>query len=132
VPLTGEAVGKNIKAAAFVPSRWETVDPHEAEEQAMTTSKWEMLERENKSYKNCKRQLNSFNRELQSIKVRLKQITNEKDLLEEENRKIKLDLENSDEYHDKTMRNMERRFSMKLMLLSKYETETNRDPNSSV
>ncbi|XP_008178793.1 U2 snRNP-associated SURP motif-containing protein isoform X1 [Acyrthosiphon pisum] len=50
VPLTGEAVGKNIKAAAFVPSRWETVDPHEAEEQAMTTSKWEMLERENKSY----------------------------------------------------------------------------------
>jgi len=28
------------------------VDPHEAEEQAMTTSKWEMLERENKSY-NC-------------------------------------------------------------------------------
>lgn len=50
MPLTGEAVGKNIKAAAFVPSRWETVDPHEAEEQAMTTSKWEMLERENKSY----------------------------------------------------------------------------------
>jgi len=92
----------------------------------------EYLERENKSYKNCKRQLNSFNRELQSIKVQLKQITNEKDLLEEENRKIKLDLENSDEYHDKTMRNMERRFSMKLMLLSKYETETNRDPNSSV
>lgn len=28
------------------------MDPHEAEEQAMTTSKWEMLERENKSY-NC-------------------------------------------------------------------------------
>ncbi|XP_060872428.1 paramyosin-like [Metopolophium dirhodum] len=79
----------------------------------------EYLERENKSYNNCKRQLNSFNRELQSIKVRLKQITNEKDLLEEENRKIKLDLENSDEYHDKTMRNMERRFSMKIMLLSK-------------
>jgi len=52
VPLTGEAVGKNIKAAAFVPSKWETVDPHEAEEQAMTTSKWEMLERENKSHNN--------------------------------------------------------------------------------
>lgn len=50
VPLDGEPTGKNIKAAAFVPSRWETVDPHEAEEQAMTTSKWEMLERENKSY----------------------------------------------------------------------------------
>ncbi|XP_008180994.1 daple-like protein [Acyrthosiphon pisum] len=78
----------------------------------------EYLERENKSYKNCKRQLNSFHRELQNIKVRLKQITNEKDLLEEENRKMKLDLENTDEYHDKTMRNMERRFSMKIMLLS--------------
>ncbi|XP_060877815.1 U2 snRNP-associated SURP motif-containing protein-like isoform X2 [Metopolophium dirhodum] len=50
VPLTEVAVGKNIKAAAFVPSKWETVDPHEAEEQAMTTSKWEMLERENKSH----------------------------------------------------------------------------------
>lgn len=49
VPLTGEQTGKSIKAAAFVPSRWETVDPHEAEEQAMTTSKWEILERENKS-----------------------------------------------------------------------------------
>jgi len=48
----GEHTGKNIKAAAFVPSRWETVDPHEAEEQAMTTSKWEMLERENRSYNN--------------------------------------------------------------------------------
>lgn len=50
IPLDGEPSEKNIKAAAFVPSRWETVDPHEAEEQAMTTSKWEMLERENKSY----------------------------------------------------------------------------------
>lgn len=49
-PLAGDSIGKNIKAAAFVPSRWETVDPHEAEEQAMTTSKWEMLERENKNY----------------------------------------------------------------------------------
>lgn len=47
--LTEDLAGKNFKAAAFVPSRWETVDPHEAEEQAMTTSKWEMLERENKS-----------------------------------------------------------------------------------
>lgn len=47
VPFTEETVEKNIKTAAFVPSRWETVDPHEAEEQAMTTSKWEMLEREN-------------------------------------------------------------------------------------
>lgn len=50
IPLTEESTGKNIKAAAFVPSRWETVDPHDAEEQAMTTSKWEMLERENKNY----------------------------------------------------------------------------------
>jgi len=50
VPLTEEAVEKNIKAAAFVPSIWETVDPHKAEERAMTTSKWEMLEREDRSY----------------------------------------------------------------------------------
>lgn len=50
MPLIGEPTDKNIKAAAFVPSRWETVDPHEAEEQAMTTSKWELFERENKSY----------------------------------------------------------------------------------
>lgn len=50
--LMGESsMGKNMKTA-FVPSRWETVDPHEAEEQAMTTSKWEMLERENKNYNN--------------------------------------------------------------------------------
>ncbi|XP_050523952.1 U2 snRNP-associated SURP motif-containing protein [Daktulosphaira vitifoliae] len=48
VPLSGELSEENIKAAAFVPSRWETVDPQEAEEQAMTTSKWEMLEKENK------------------------------------------------------------------------------------
>lgn len=50
MPIIDELTEKNIKTAAFVPSRWETVDPHEAEEQAMTTSKWEMLERENKSY----------------------------------------------------------------------------------
>lgn len=29
---------------AFVPSRWEEVDPELIEEQAMTTSKWELLE----------------------------------------------------------------------------------------
>ncbi|XP_049858071.1 U2 snRNP-associated SURP motif-containing protein [Schistocerca gregaria] len=30
--------------AGFVPSRWETVDPEQVEAQAMTTSKWDMLE----------------------------------------------------------------------------------------
>ncbi|KAL1123660.1 hypothetical protein AAG570_002736 [Ranatra chinensis] len=33
---------------AFVPSRWETVDPELIEAQAMTTSKWEMLEQQQK------------------------------------------------------------------------------------
>jgi len=83
----------------------------------------EYLERENKCYNNCKRQLNSFNKELQSIKAQLKQKTSEKDLLEEENCKIKLNLDNYNEYHNKTMRNMERRFRMKIMLLTKNETK---------
>ncbi|KAK3912286.1 U2 snRNP-associated SURP motif-containing protein [Frankliniella fusca] len=30
--------------AGFVPSRWETVDPEQVEAQAMTTSKWDLLE----------------------------------------------------------------------------------------
>lgn len=30
--------------AGFVPSRWETVDPEQVEAQAMTTSKWDMLD----------------------------------------------------------------------------------------
>lgn len=34
------------RSAAFVPSRWESVDPEEAEAQAMTTSKWELLEQQ--------------------------------------------------------------------------------------
>lgn len=29
---------------AFVPSKWETVDPEQIEAQAMTTSKWDLLE----------------------------------------------------------------------------------------
>jgi len=93
----------------------------------------EYLENENKCYNNCKRQLNSFNKELQNIKERLKQITNEKYLLEEENREMKLELDNYNEYHNKTMRNMERRFRMEIMLLSKHEQKdniTNQAPNS--
>lgn len=35
------------RSAAFVPSKWESVDPEEAEAQAMTTSKWELLEQQN-------------------------------------------------------------------------------------
>jgi U2-associated protein SR140 len=30
--------------AGFVPSRWETVDPEQVEAQAMTTSRWDLLE----------------------------------------------------------------------------------------
>jgi len=35
------------KAAGFVPSKWETVDPEQVEAQAMTTLKWESLEHSN-------------------------------------------------------------------------------------
>ncbi|KAE9544079.1 hypothetical protein AGLY_001768 [Aphis glycines] len=89
----------------------------------------EYLERENKSYNNCKRQLKSFDKELHNIKARLKQVCYEKDLLEEENRKMKLGLEKYDEYHDKTIRDMERRFSTEIMLLSKYEMKKYKKPN---
>lgn len=33
--------------AGFVSSRWETVDPAQLEAQAMTTSKWDLLEQQN-------------------------------------------------------------------------------------
>lgn len=52
VPLDDDsAYSKSLKpkfdrSAAFVPSRWESVDPEEAEAQAMTTSKWELLEQQ--------------------------------------------------------------------------------------
>jgi U2-associated protein SR140 len=47
--LTGDGAnsgkGKLISMpAGFVPSRWETVDPEQVEAQAMTTSKWDLLE----------------------------------------------------------------------------------------
>ncbi|KAL0272337.1 UNVERIFIED_CONTAM: hypothetical protein PYX00_005352 [Menopon gallinae] len=35
---------KKKKTGAFVPSKWETVDPEQIEAQAMTTSKWDLLE----------------------------------------------------------------------------------------
>ncbi|XP_026819214.1 uncharacterized protein PFB0765w-like [Rhopalosiphum maidis] len=89
----------------------------------------EYLEKENKSYNNCKRQLKSFNKELQNIKARLKQVCYEKDLLEEENRKMKLGLEKYDEYHDKITKDMERRFSKQIMLLLKHETNIYNKPS---
>lgn len=53
VPLEDEAIFHQKtqkptfdRSAAFVPSRWESVDPEEAEAQAMTTSKWELLEQQ--------------------------------------------------------------------------------------
>jgi U2-associated protein SR140 len=43
--LAGDSKGKlAIMPAGFVPSRWETVDPEQVEAQAMTTSKWDLLE----------------------------------------------------------------------------------------
>lgn len=35
---------KKKSTGAFVPSKWETVDPEQVEAQAMTTSKWDLLE----------------------------------------------------------------------------------------
>lgn len=35
----------------FVPSKWETVDPSQIEDQAMTTSKWELLEQREREAK---------------------------------------------------------------------------------
>ncbi|GLH10041.1 U2 snRNP-associated SURP motif-containing protein [Gryllus bimaculatus] len=43
----GGGAGRALKVAmpaGFVPSRWETVDPEQVEAQAMTTSKWDLLE----------------------------------------------------------------------------------------
>ncbi|XP_067631661.1 U2 snRNP-associated SURP motif-containing protein [Eurosta solidaginis] len=34
----------NAKAGAFIPSKWETVDPEQVEAQAITTSKWDTLD----------------------------------------------------------------------------------------
>ncbi|CAB0013680.1 unnamed protein product, partial [Nesidiocoris tenuis] len=47
---------KRQQVGAFVPSRWEEVDPDVLEQQAMTTSKWELIEQQNQL----------FNRQLQS------------------------------------------------------------------
>ncbi|XP_021941946.1 U2 snRNP-associated SURP motif-containing protein [Zootermopsis nevadensis] len=54
-PLPEDVAGDNANSgsnkgksgsmpAGFVPSRWETVDPEQVEAQAMTTSKWDLLE----------------------------------------------------------------------------------------
>lgn len=46
VPMT-EGVSKPVNqmmTAAFVPSRWETVDPDQVVAQAITTSKWDTLD----------------------------------------------------------------------------------------
>lgn len=46
IPLEDELLPPPRKkpAGAFVPSKWETVDPEQVEAQAMTTSKWDLLE----------------------------------------------------------------------------------------
>lgn len=45
-PMDDDKKG-NDKSGGFVLSRWETVDPELVEAQAMTTSKWELLEHQN-------------------------------------------------------------------------------------
>ncbi|XP_055702825.1 U2 snRNP-associated SURP motif-containing protein [Phlebotomus papatasi] len=42
IPM-GNAFGKAGAGGAFVPSKWETVDPEQIEAQAITTSKWDKL-----------------------------------------------------------------------------------------
>ncbi|KAF7274403.1 U2 snRNP-associated SURP motif-containing protein [Rhynchophorus ferrugineus] len=39
-----DSVNKSLPNAGFVKSKWETVDPDQIEAQAMTTSKWDLLE----------------------------------------------------------------------------------------
>ncbi|XP_067010744.2 U2 snRNP-associated SURP motif-containing protein isoform X2 [Anabrus simplex] len=41
---SSQSTPKAAMPAGFVPSRWETVDPEQVEAQAMTTSKWDLLE----------------------------------------------------------------------------------------
>lgn len=41
----GDLGGKNTsKSPAFIPSKWETIDPEQVEAQAVTTSKWDALD----------------------------------------------------------------------------------------
>lgn len=35
---------KDMSLSGFITSKWETVDPEQVEAQAMTTSKWDLLE----------------------------------------------------------------------------------------
>ncbi|XP_014260927.1 U2 snRNP-associated SURP motif-containing protein [Cimex lectularius] len=54
IPMDDDIDGKPMEfgskktqpTGAFVPSRWETVDPELLEQQAMTTSKWELIEQQ--------------------------------------------------------------------------------------
>lgn len=36
--------GNSMASGAFIPSKWETVDPEQVKDQAITTSKWDQLE----------------------------------------------------------------------------------------
>ncbi|CAD7077160.1 unnamed protein product [Hermetia illucens] len=44
IPLDKLGDTKASRAGAFIPSKWETVDPEQVEAQAITTSKWDTLE----------------------------------------------------------------------------------------
>uniref|UniRef100_A0A0K8V8T1 U2 snRNP-associated SURP motif-containing protein n=1 Tax=Bactrocera latifrons TaxID=174628 RepID=A0A0K8V8T1_BACLA len=42
--LSDVQMRSNAKSGAFIPSKWETVDPEQVEAQAITTSKWDTLD----------------------------------------------------------------------------------------
>lgn len=42
--LSDAQMRSNAKSGAFIPSKWETVDPEQVEAQAITTSKWDTLD----------------------------------------------------------------------------------------
>lgn len=42
--MLGVVIEDDSSTAGFIKSKWETVDPEQVEAQAMTTSKWDMLE----------------------------------------------------------------------------------------
>lgn len=46
-PMEEDKKSNDKGSGGFVLSRWETVDPELVEAQAMTTSKWELLEQHN-------------------------------------------------------------------------------------
>lgn len=42
--LNDKSLSDKDAPSGFIPSKWETIDPDQIEAQAMTTSKWDLLE----------------------------------------------------------------------------------------